>query len=79
MSDSAADLLRERLLASTGTHLTDADALKLLTEVLNFGGGVSIDLGETRFKLIRRDGRFVLKKDDARVRSSTLPPRIPRG
>lgn len=69
------DVLRERLQALPGISLSDEDVLKLLTELIAAGGGVTLDIDDGRWKLIRRDGRFVLKKDDTRVRPSTMPPR----
>jgi hypothetical protein len=74
MSDTS-DILRERLHAMSGNLVPDADIERLLVEVLAAGGGITLDLGEARWKLIRRDGRFALKKDDVRARPSTIPPR----
>jgi hypothetical protein len=69
------EILRERLQAMTGNPVADADVARLLMELLAAGDGVTLELEEGRWKLIRRDGRFVLKKDDARARQSTMPPR----
>lgn len=55
--------------------MSEADVIKLLTELISCGGGVSLELDELRIKLIRREGHFALK--DARVHSS-LPPRTSR-
>lgn len=74
MSDAVIDILRERLHALTGLPITDADVVRMLVDVVGTGGGISIELDDGRWKLIRRDGRFMLKKDDAR-RNSTMPPR----
>jgi DNA repair protein RadC len=67
--------LRERLSALGGAQLSEAEVIKLLTDLINFGGGVSLELDELRVKLIRREGHFALK--DARAHSS-LPPRTVR-
>jgi hypothetical protein len=73
--DDAIDVLRERLQALSGTPIADADVLRVLNDVVAAGGGVSLEVDDGRWKLIRRDGRFVLKKDEARARPSTMPPR----
>jgi hypothetical protein len=68
--------VRARLAALAGTPLNDLDVLDLLAEAIKGGGGVHIELDEqTRYKLIRREGRFALSKEPARGRSSTVPPR----
>lgn len=66
---------REKLQALLGVAVCDADVVKLLIETIACGGGVSLDLDDGHWKLIRREGRFVLKKDEARTRASTMPPR----
>jgi hypothetical protein len=67
---------RGKLSALAGAPLEDADVADLLAEVVRGGCGVHIEIDEaTRFKLIRRDGKFVLTKDSSRGRSSTIPPR----
>jgi hypothetical protein len=73
--DDDGNILRERLNALLGGHITDTDAIKLIADVINTGGGVNIELDDGRWKLIRRDGRFVLKKDEPRARPSSMPPR----
>jgi hypothetical protein len=75
LSDDAIELLRERLHALTGNPIADADVARLLTDVVAAGGGVTLEVDDGRWKLIRRDGRFVLKKEDSRARPSTMPPR----
>ena len=75
MSGDSIEILRERLQALSGNPIADADLLRLLVELAAAGGGVSLELDEGRWKLIRRDGRFVLKKDESRARPSTMPPR----
>ena len=73
--DSTIEILREKLSALAGSPITDVDVVKLLHEIVASGGGISMELDEGRWKLLRRDGRFVLKKDDGRARPSTIPPR----
>ena len=75
--DATLEILRERLQALAGAQLPDGDIVKLLTEIVACGGGINVELEDGRWKLIRRDGHFVLKKDDARPRPSTMPPRMP--
>lgn len=71
MSEASEARLREALV-SHHSALSDADVIKLLIEVINCGGGVSLEFDELRFKLIRREGHFALK--DARLHSNP-PPR----
>jgi hypothetical protein len=67
---------RGKLSALAGAPLEDADVADLLAEVVRGGCGVHIEVDEaTRYKLIRRDGKFMLSKDSSRPRSSTIPPR----
>jgi hypothetical protein len=78
LADVSPDRLRERLTAMSAigsAQLSEADVIKLLTELINCGGGVSLELDELRVKLIRREGHFALK--DARTHS-TAPPRSMR-
>jgi len=74
LSDVSSEHLRDRLLAHVGSQVSEADVCRLLVELLSCGGGVTLDLDELRLKLIRRDGRFSLKKEDTR-RASSMPPR----
>jgi len=71
------DSLRSRLLGLAGSPLDEEQVLQLLAEVVGGGGGVNVEIDDgTRYKLLRRDGRFVLAKDAPRGgRPSTLPPR----
>jgi hypothetical protein len=55
--------------------LDDAEVVKLLTDVLGGGGGVVIELDHLGFKLVRREGKFVLQRDSSRRPQSTMPPR----
>jgi hypothetical protein len=75
LTEVSAERLRERLSALGNSQLSEADVIKLLTELINCGGGVSLELDELRVKLIRREGHFALK--DGRPHSS-LPPRTVR-
>ena len=74
MTEVSPERVREKLGALTG-HLSESEVIKLLTELLAVGGGVSLEIDELRVKLIRREGHFALK--DARTHSS-LPPRSSR-
>jgi hypothetical protein len=70
------DSLRSRLLGLAGAPLDEDQVVQLLAEIVGGGGGVHVEIDDgTRYKLIRRDGRFVLTKDAARSRPSTMPPR----
>ncbi|HEY2733039.1 MAG TPA: hypothetical protein VGI70_03600 [Polyangiales bacterium] len=71
-------MLRERLLAIAGAQLPEVDVIKLLSDLISCGGGVTLELDELRLKLIRREGRFILKKEDQRRTSSSMPPRASR-
>ena len=75
MTDVSVERVRERLSAIGSSQLSEADVIKLLTELINCGGGVSLELDELRVKLVRREGHFALK--DGRTHS-TLPPRTVR-
>jgi hypothetical protein len=70
------DSLRSRLLGLAGTPLDEDQVVQLLAEIVSGGGGVNVEIDDgTRYRLIRRDGRFVLTKDAPRSRPSTVPPR----
>jgi len=70
------DSLRARLASVAGVPLDDQEVARVLAEAVKGGGGVHIELDDaTRYRLIRRDGKFQLNKESARTRSSTLPPR----
>ena len=77
MTEVSSGLLRDKLLAMIGSQLQDPEVMKLLAELLSCGGGVTLELEDVRLKLIRREGRFSVKKEDMR-RSSTVPPTRPR-
>jgi hypothetical protein len=65
--------LRARLMSVIGTSLDAATLADLVENVLKAGGGVRMEMDDVRFTVIRREGRFVVKKDDHRP--STMPPR----
>jgi hypothetical protein len=68
--------LRAKLLGLSGVPIDAEHVLQLLAEVVSAGGGVHVEVDDaTRFKLIRRDGKFVLTKDAMRSRPSSMPPR----
>lgn len=70
------DSVRSKLSGLSGMPLEDDTVIELLFEVIGGGGGVQIEIDDTtRYKLIRRDGNFMLTKDPSRSRPSTLPPR----
>jgi hypothetical protein len=67
---------RGKLSALAGAPLEDSEVADLLTQVVRGGCGVHIEVDEaTRYKLIKRDGKFMLSKDSSRPRLSTIPPR----
>ena len=76
MSEVSSENLRERLLGIAGAQLTEADVVKLLSDLIGCGGGVTLELNDMRLKLIRREGRFILKEE--RRSSSSIPPRASR-
>ena len=68
--------VRSKLSGLAGAPLEDDAVIELLCEAIGGGGGVLIEIDETtRYKLIRRDGSFMLTKDAGRSRPSSLPPR----
>ena len=70
------DSVRGKLSALAGAPLEDAEVAQLLAEIVSGGGGVHIEVDDAnRYKLIRRDGKFVLTKDSSRGRPSSMPPR----
>ena len=70
------DSVRGKLSSLAGAPLEDDEVIALLFEIINGGGGVQIEIDEaTRYKLIRRDGKFMISKDAGRSRPSSLPPR----
>jgi hypothetical protein len=44
--------------------------------LIGCGGGVTLEFNDMRLKLIRREGRFILKEE--RRSSSSIPPRASR-
>ena len=72
--ESDIENVRGKLSGLAGTPLADHDIVALLAEVVSGGGGVVIEIDDARYKLIRREGRFVLTKD-SRARMSSVPPR----
>jgi hypothetical protein len=79
MSEDAPDHLRAKLLALAGVPLDDDIVPTLLLDVVSEGGSVTIDIDTARFKLLRRDGKFILKKEDPRSQSTIPPPMRKRG
>lgn len=73
MTENSPEQLRDKLLAHVGSPVSDADVSSLLLELLNCGGSVTLELEEMRLKLVRREGRYTIKKED--LRRSSLPPR----
>lgn len=68
--------LRAKLLSLSGVPIDSDAVLALLAEIVNAGGGVHVEVDDgNRFKLIRREGKFVITKDTSRSRASSMPPR----
>jgi hypothetical protein len=78
LNEVSTELLREKLLALAGVQLSDSEIIKLLSDLVSCGGGVTLELNEVRVKLIRREGRFSIKKEELRPRLSSMPPRTER-
>lgn len=74
MVENDLDAIRSKLKGLAGSPLDDATVTKLLEELLGNGGGVQIELDSISFKLLRRDGKWVLQRDP-RKPLSTMPPR----
>lgn len=79
MSEDAPGTLRAKLMALAGVPLEDEVVPTLLLEVVTEGGGVTLEIDTARFKLLRRDGKFTLKKEDPRSQSTIPPPMRKRG
>ena len=77
MSEADPNALQGKLAALAGQSIADGDVPALLQEVVAEGGGVTLDVDHVRFKLLRRDGKFVLKREDPRS-PSTMPPPLRR-
>ncbi len=76
MTETDLEYIRSKLSSLAGVALSDADVLALLAEIVKSGGGVHVELNEgTRYRLIRRDGKFLLSKESSRARLSSTPPR----
>ena len=74
--ESDLENLRSKLSGLIGVSLEAEDVAKLLAEVISGGGGVPIEIDDlTRFRLLRRDGKFILSRDTSRNRASSFPPR----
>jgi hypothetical protein len=74
LNEVSSELLRDKLLAMISSQLQEQEVIKLLSDLLSCGGGVTLELDDMRLKLIRREGKFGIKKEDSR-RTSTVPPR----
>lgn len=74
MSDTDIAYLRNRLNGVAGTALTDDEMLELVKHVVQKGGGVRFEVDEVSYQLIRRDGRFIVRREGASSRPSTTPP-----
>jgi hypothetical protein len=59
----------------SGVPIESEAVLSLLVEIVSAGGGVHVEVDDaSRYKLIRREGKFVITKD-SRSRPSSMPPR----
>ena len=69
--------MRSKLSGLVGVALSDGDVIELLSEIASGGGGVHLEIDDAaRYRLLRREGKFVLTKDVSRVvRYSSTPPR----
>jgi hypothetical protein len=76
VKESDLENLRSKLAGLAGVSLSDDEVAALLAEIVSGGGGVHIEIDDsTRYRLIRRDAKFVLTKESARARLSSVPPR----
>ena len=74
--ESDQENLRGKLAGLAGVMLSDADLAELIGEIISGGGGVHIEIDDqTRYRLVRREGRFVLSRDPMRAKPSSVPPR----
>lgn len=65
-------LLRDRLNGLVGVQMDADEVAKLLGDVISEGGGVTIETDDGRYRLVRREGKYELKKSD--LRRSSFPP-----
>jgi len=76
MVESDLENVRGKLAGLLGTLLADEDVAQVLDDVVRGGGGIYIEFDDqVRYRLIRREGKFMLTKDASRGRLSTVPPR----
>jgi hypothetical protein len=74
--ESDIENMRSKLSGLAGVSLSDPDVVELLAEIIGEGGGVLLEIDDgTRYRLLRREGKFVLNKDASRARYSSVPPR----
>jgi hypothetical protein len=73
LTDVSTELVRDKLLALIGSHATEGDVARVLTDLLRSGGGVTLEFDDVRLKVVMREGRYHFKRED--VRRSSLPPR----
>lgn len=74
VSGSKLSNLRVRLGALRSGRLTDVELSELLLEVIQEGGGVSLDVDGSTFKVVRRESHYGFHTTEPR-RPSTIPPR----
>ncbi|MDD9945010.1 MAG: hypothetical protein OXU20_28465 [Myxococcales bacterium] len=65
-------MLRDRLNGLLGAQLSESEVAKLIEDVVSAGGGVNIETDDGRYRLVRREGKYELRKADRRP--SSHPP-----
>jgi hypothetical protein len=74
--ESDLEILRSKLNGLVAVAIDMDDVARMLADIVAEGGGVYIEIDDaTRFRLLRREGKFVLSKDSSRNRGSSFPPR----
>ena len=74
--ESDLENLRSKLSGLAGMALDGDFVADLLAEIVSGGGGVHIEIDDaTRYRLLRRDGRFQLSREPVRNKPSSFPPR----
>ena len=65
--------LRDRLNAARASRLTEAELSQLLLEIIGAGGGVTLDVDDSRYKIFRREGHYSITPLERGASRSNFP------
>lgn len=65
--------LRDRLNAARASRLTEPELSQLLLEIIRAGGGVTLDVDGSHYKIFRREGHYSITPMDRRASRSSFP------